>query len=145
MIDKKKKTQPDGNVAAWLENTIKEFCRNSPENSMKNEENERAFDEPLVGFSNGADPLYEELKKDIGSPFMTPVEIFREAFPDSPASADELTVISFILPQTKATKADNRKGDFLPIREMDPRQALRGSIRRQSFFSRGRSPETCRT
>jgi len=114
MINKKKKTQPADDIAAWLENSIREFCRDSPENSMRNEENERAFDEPLVGFSKGEDPLYEELKKDIGSPFMIPVEIFRKAFPDSPASADELTVISWILPQTKATKIDNRKETFYP-------------------------------
>lgn len=114
MIDKTMKIQPAGDVAAWLENSIHEFCRDSPENSMRNEENERAFDEPLVGFSNGEDPLYDELKKDIGSPFMIPVEIFRETFPDSPACADELTVISWILPQTKATKADNRKETFYP-------------------------------
>jgi epoxyqueuosine reductase len=105
MIGKDQKTiDPE-----WIKDAIESFFRKSPDNSMNTGENERAVDEPLVGFSSGADDLYQELQKDIGPPFMTPVEIFEKSFPDLHACADELTVISFILPKTRATKLDNRR------------------------------------
>lgn len=100
--------------AVWIENLIRKFCQTSPENSMNFEHSERIFDEPLIGFSSGADPLFEFLKKDIGSPFMTPAEIFRKSFPDSLVRPDELTVISWVLPQTGLTRADNGRETALP-------------------------------
>ncbi|HMK47326.1 MAG TPA: hypothetical protein VK436_11940 [Methanocella sp.] len=98
----------------WVEDIIRDFCLNSPDNSLKNKENDRAFDSPIVGFSSGVDPLYLKLKKDIGPFYMTPLEIFERSFPSVPVRADELTVISFILPLTKRTREDNRKETFHP-------------------------------
>lgn len=106
--------QARGDLSVWLESTIKEICQASPENSLRNEGDERAWGEPLVGFSNGGDPLYETIKQDVGSFYMTPIEVFKKSFPDIKTSADELTVISWILPQTQATKADNRKETQYP-------------------------------
>ena len=60
-----------GDLSVWLESTIKEFCQVSPENSLRNEGDDRAWGEPLVGFSNGGDPLYETIKEDVGSFYMT--------------------------------------------------------------------------
>jgi epoxyqueuosine reductase len=98
-----------GDLAAWLARAIKEFSATSPENTLKNGTGERAFAEPLVGFSNGADPLYLRIKEDIGPFYLTPMEVFRQAFPQAPASPEDLTVVCWILPQTQATKADNRQ------------------------------------
>ena len=100
--------------AGFLEETIREFCQDSPANSLKNADNERSYDEPLVGFSSGADPLYEEIATDIGPPSQTPAEIFRATFPDLAIEPGELTVISWILPQTRQTCLDNRKEDLYP-------------------------------
>lgn len=97
----------------WLERAIREFCASSPDNSLKNEIDERAWDEPLVGFSSGADPLYLMIQEDIGPFYLTPLEVFRKAFPHINASPEDLTVVSWILPQTEATKADNRQEDRL--------------------------------
>jgi len=113
--DQDKNPEPARNTpAAWLTERIIEFCRNSPDNNLKNAGNDRIFDEPLVGFSSGADPMYEFLQRDIGSPFMTPLEIFWKSFPDSDARAEDLTVISWILPHIPATVADNARKTFLP-------------------------------
>jgi epoxyqueuosine reductase QueG len=106
--------QPEGDLSVWVESTIKEFCLASQENSLRNEGDEKAWGEPLVGFSNGGDPLYGTIKEDIGSFYMTPVDLFEKSFPDIKVLADELTVISWILPQTQATKADNRKETQYP-------------------------------
>jgi epoxyqueuosine reductase QueG len=95
-------------LSAWIEESVRDFAK-SPENSLRNKENEPAFDMPLVGFSSGADPLYGKLKEMIGPFFWTPLEIFRRTFPDLWITADQLTVISWVLPMTRATKADTRK------------------------------------
>ena len=95
-------------LGSWVEDLVRTFI-DSPENTMQNQENERAWGEPLVGFSSGADPLYGFYKEDIGSFFLTPLEWFTETFPGADVKAEELTVISWILPQTKATKTEHRK------------------------------------
>lgn len=100
-------------LATWIENEIKGFMKTA-ENTLQNETNEKAFDEPLVGFSSGADPLYEAYKEHVGPFHMTPWEIFALTFSDFKVRPDELTVISYILPQTQATKRDNRKEDTYP-------------------------------
>jgi epoxyqueuosine reductase len=100
--------------AEIIEKIIDDFIRTSPENSLKNEARETAWDEALVGFSSGADPIYQSYKEHVGPFHFTPQEIFNLTFPDTPAAAEELTVISWVLPQREVTKADNRAEDFYP-------------------------------
>lgn len=88
---------------------IQDYTASSPENSIKNEANEKAWDEPLVGFCRGDDPVYREYKNHIGEFHWTPLEIFNLAFPEQSAKAAELTIISWILPHTESIKADLRK------------------------------------
>ncbi len=64
--------------AQWIEGIIRAFIA-SPENNMgPGRLNERAWDTPLIGFARGDDPLWSELKKDIGDFYWTPLEIFTE-------------------------------------------------------------------
>jgi len=100
----------------WLNEIIGAHVKNSPENSLRIEPDEKAWDEVLVGFSSGADPLYEAYKDLVGELHWTPLEVFSIQFPDVVVSPDELTVISWVLPQREATKADNRKETFYPSR-----------------------------
>jgi len=102
------------NRSDWLETTIKDFINKSPENTLQNEENEKAWADPLVGFSRGDDPLYQEYKEKIGAFYWTPSEIFNETFPELKVEPDQLTVISWILPQAEATKSDNRMQSLYP-------------------------------
>ena len=101
-------------LSSWLENTIGDFCAQSTRNSLRYTEDEKAWGEPLVGFSSGADPLYPAIRSDIGDFFMTPLEIFNKAFPGIDASPDDLSVISWVLPQTERTRADHRKESTWP-------------------------------
>jgi epoxyqueuosine reductase len=103
-------------MAAWSTEIIREFVKNSPENSLKMEPDEKAWDEVLVGFSTGVDPLYAAYKEVVGESHWTPFEIFSLKFPDVAVRSDDLTVISWVLPQREITKADNRKEDFYPSR-----------------------------
>lgn len=105
---------PVKNPANWIESTIKDFINKSPENTLKNEKNDKAWSDPLVGFSGGDDPLYQEYKKYVGPFHWTPLELFKLTFPSLEMTADELTVISWILPQTESTKADLRRETVNP-------------------------------
>ena len=114
MIPLRKGGRKKDSFSSWLARVVKEFCAASPENTLNYDTGERAWEEPLVGFSNGADPLYLSLKEDIGPFYLTPGEIFRLAFPQAEIRPEHLTVICWILPQTKATKADNRQETTYP-------------------------------
>ena len=90
---------------SWIENLIAEFVARSELNRLGPDMTEPAFDAPLVGFSSGADPIYNEFVAHIGDFYLTPQQIFQKAFPQSfPVSSRELTVISWILPSTAATR-----------------------------------------
>ena len=99
--------------ALWVEEIIKNFVDESPENSLKDKKNEKAWGDPLIGFSKGDDPLYQFYKKDIGEFYMSPLEMITQTFPRLRTTPDQITVISWILPQTEATKSDQRKRRFL--------------------------------
>ncbi|MBF0564978.1 MAG: epoxyqueuosine reductase [Nitrospirae bacterium] len=100
--------------AVRLETVIKDFICQSPENTLKNTANDKAFDAPLVGFSRGDDPIYEAFKEHVGPFHWTPLELFNLTFPQMKAGAGELTVISWILPQTAKTKAEHKKETAYP-------------------------------
>lgn len=100
--------------AAWISTVIQEFIKRSTANTLQNTANEKAFKDPLVGFSNGADPLYEGYKNYVGAFHWTPLEIFAQAFPDATVKPDQLSVISWILPHMEVTKADNRRETVYP-------------------------------
>jgi len=123
-----------GDPAGWLKSVIEDFIGNSPENSLQNEANERAWQQPIVGFSNGEDPLYEFFRQDIGDFYWTPREIFTKTFPHVDLSAGHLTVVSWVLPQTEQTKSDNRKETRYPserwARSRLYGEAANGALRR---------------
>ena len=100
--------------AEWIENLIDDFVTNSDENTLKNQIKDKAFENPLVGFSNGGESLYESFKEYVGPFHWTPVEIFNMTFPHGNVEPEELTIISWILPHIEATKADNRKESIYP-------------------------------
>lgn len=98
---------------AWIKDIVLEFA-NSPENNLGPGRDERAFDDPLVGFARGDDPIFDEFKRHIGEFFWTPAAIFEKTFPGSRTKPGELTVISWVLPQTKQTKLDSRREKVYP-------------------------------
>ncbi|MBM3188651.1 MAG: epoxyqueuosine reductase [Chloroflexi bacterium] len=97
----------------WLDGLIQELCA-GPENNLGNGTAEPAWGRPLVGDCRGDDPLFEQYKEVVGPYHWTPWEIFTRTFPETDARPQDLTVISWVLPQTEATKADNRLQTALP-------------------------------
>ena len=75
---------------------------------------EKAWDAPLLGFANGADPIWRRYKEVVGPFHWTPGEAFQQAFPMEPSPPEALTIISWVLPQTEATKIDQRARTVYP-------------------------------
>ncbi|MHA2297707.1 MAG: epoxyqueuosine reductase [Candidatus Hodarchaeales archaeon] len=98
----------------WVESIIKNFLNESPLNTLKNESNERAWAEPIVGFSNGADILYQFYKEDIGDFYLLPHDILSNAYPGARIEPDQITVIAWVLPQTDVTKSEHRNRTEFP-------------------------------
>jgi epoxyqueuosine reductase QueG len=105
---------PPEDPAIWIENVVLDFIANPAENTLRGPYPEKAFENPLVGFARGDDPLFESYKQYVAPYHWTPLEIFSLSFPGEPVHPDELSVISWILPQTQATKADNRNQSTYP-------------------------------
>ncbi len=96
---------------------INEFSRSSPLNIMPGVESLRIFDKPLVKFADGNDPFFIELKSIIAPTHMTPREILALAYEKkSEKLPEKISVISWILPITQATRRSNREETSGPSR-----------------------------
>jgi len=99
-----KKSTVDG---AWITAVIEEIVATSAENTLNLPTGEKAFDAPLVGFSSGADPLFEQYVAHIGDYYLTPLDIFNKSFPrEKTVDPGDLTVISWVLTSSSRTRND---------------------------------------
>ncbi|MCP4574750.1 MAG: epoxyqueuosine reductase [Deltaproteobacteria bacterium] len=104
-------------TGAWIENIIQAFIATSPRNTMEDESGEAAWDDVLVGFASGADPIWQQYKEYIGAFHWTPWEVYTQHSPREPATPDELTVISWVLPQRKMVREANRRARKFPAEQ----------------------------
>ncbi len=100
--------------SAWITGIIRDWVNTSFENTLENTAREKAWAEPLVGFSRGDDAYWESFKEHVGPFHWTPEEAFEKSFPGSIVPPQKLTVISWVLPHTKQTKMDSRKEKTYP-------------------------------
>lgn len=98
----------------WIVSFIEDFLADPERNNLENDKRDPAFAKPLVGFARGDDPLFEAYKEHVGPFHLTPWEVFALTFGDPAVDPADLTVISYILPQTDATRSDNRKEKTFP-------------------------------
>ena len=102
-------------MAQLIETEIKSFVRNSPLNLMPGMENQPIFDEPLVKFADGNDPLFEEFKTIIGPTHLTPREALFLSYNKQPEDDGKLvSVISWVLPIAGLTRRSNRDQKTTP-------------------------------
>ena len=100
--------------ATWATNLIRSWLNTSPENTLENKAGDKAWSDPLVGFSSGDDPYWDSFKEHVGPFHWTPAEAFEKAFPGIRVVPHQLTVISWVLPQTKETILATRKETAYP-------------------------------
>ena len=98
---------------SWIEETAREFCASSA-NSLENGTHEPAWDPPLFAYARGDDPLFNQLKADIGPFYWTPYEAYQLAYPEGEIDPSALTVVCYVLPQTKATRIDQSAETDVP-------------------------------
>jgi epoxyqueuosine reductase len=96
-----------------LEEAIKEYVATSPNNDFPGLCDTRIWDEPVVGFADGYDPLIAEFKTLIGEFHYSPRDVLQD-YIDSTGWRDKhdlthVSVISWILPIAAATRESNRR------------------------------------
>ena len=101
----------------WIEDLIRDFIAASPHNTMKNRTDEPAWDDVLVGFASGSDQIWQQYKEYVGAFHWTPWEVFNQHCPQESAGAEELTVISWVLPQRELVRKANRRAKKYPAEE----------------------------
>lgn len=102
-----------------LQQLIKNFVRETELNRRTQPDQGAYWDEPLVGFASGVDPLFSEYKTVIGSFHHTPREIISAALKDKGkglllSEIGQISVISWILPTHEDTRKSNRKEERFP-------------------------------
>jgi epoxyqueuosine reductase len=104
-------------AAAFLETAIKEYVVTSPANRLESFDDGCIFDEPLVGFADGDDTIFNDYKEIIGDFHLTPreaLEKYLESERNSREHPSEVSVISFVLPVTYETRLSLRKETMIP-------------------------------
>ena len=101
----------------WIKDLIRDFIATSPLNTMKNTTEDRAWDDVLVGFASGTDQIWQQYKEYVGAFHWTPWEVFNQHCPQESAGAEDLTVISWVLPQRELVRKANRRAKKYPAEE----------------------------
>ena len=106
---------------AFIERTIKEFVASSEGNRHKALEDGPFFEEPLVGFADGDDPLFLQYKEIIGTFHFTPREVLEKAMSEettpSRRGLKRVSVIAYILPVPEKTVSGNAQESRYPSRQ----------------------------
>ncbi|MFC2048543.1 epoxyqueuosine reductase [Chloroflexota bacterium] len=117
MLSRQTKEQLKTEPAQYVEQEIKVFVGTSLANRLSFIKDSIIFDEPLVKFADGGDPIFTKYKDIIAPTHLTPREALAKAYnkslEDMPA---RLSVISWILPITEKTRKSNRSETRVPSR-----------------------------
>lgn len=102
-------------AVAQVEKILHDFWASAPGNSLQLPSGEKAWGAPRVAIARGDDPLFLRNKELIGDFLWTPAQAYALAFPHLPRpAAGQLRVISYLLPQTPETLADQRRETAMP-------------------------------
>lgn len=116
-LSAKAKEKMETSPAEFVEQEIKGFVRTSPANRLSFIDDYVIWDEPLVGFADGDDPIFTEYKTIIAPEHLTPREALAKAYNKNPEDIPaRLSVISWILPTVEETRKSNRAEARVPSR-----------------------------
>ena len=102
-----------------LEQLVKNFIHESQSNRRTQLDPGMYYEEPLVGFASGIDPLFSEYKTVIGPFHLTPREVISAALREKGRSLlfteiEQISVISWALPVSEDTRVSNRQEKQFP-------------------------------
>ena len=117
MLSPEAKEQFHADAATAIEHEIRAFVLGNPLNRMPATRELTIFDEPLVRFADGNDPLYTEYKTLIDPGHLTPHEALAKSLGMNPqAVPSQLFVVSWVLPIAEETRVSNRDEIKIPSR-----------------------------
>ncbi len=104
-----------------LEQLIKNFIKDNDQNRRTQLDQGVYWEEPLVGFASGLDPLFFEYKTTIGPFHLTPREIIAAVLKEKGrglllTEIEQISVVSWILPASEDIRRSNRREDRNPSR-----------------------------
>jgi len=119
MVDKGlNREQFEKNPPLFLEKVIKEYVAGSPGNRLRAFDDDRIFDEPLVGFTDGNDTIFQDYKTIIGDFHLTPRQALerylRNQGSEGQDQLDNIGVISWVLPISRETRLSLRRESLVP-------------------------------
>lgn len=92
----------------WLARVVRDFVEESPLGRLKDLDGSRIWDEPLVAYADGDDPLFE-LYREVVAPFhLTPREALANRLGGSLDPSTPVSVVSWVLPTAGPTRRSNR-------------------------------------
>jgi len=102
-----------------IEQLIRNFAQTSELNRRVQLDHGIYWDEPLIGFASGNDPLFFDYKTIIGSFHLTPRELISTALKERgrtllPSEMEQISVIAWILPAAEDIRKSNRKEEKFP-------------------------------
>lgn len=102
-----------GGYQSLIADEIKLFVRESPLNRLTKIDSSPIWEEPLVGFADGDDPIFDLFKEVVDHFHLTPREVLAthlQSLPETPkADISRVAVISWVLPVARKTKLSNRR------------------------------------
>jgi epoxyqueuosine reductase len=107
------------NSNSVLEQLVKNFINGAGPNRRTQLDHGIYWEEPLVGFASGIDPLFSEYKTLIGPFHLTPREIILATLRERRrglllTEIEQMSVISWVLPASEDTRKSNRQEKQFP-------------------------------
>src|SRR4030042_4894503 len=107
------------NPNSVLEQLVKNFINEAGPNRRTQLDHGIYWEEPLVGFASGIDPLFSEYKTIIGPFHFTPREIISAALRERGrglllTEIEQISVMSWVLPASEDTRKSNRQEKQFP-------------------------------
>ena len=106
------------NPCLFFEKAIKDYVATSPINCLTAFDNAPIFDEPVVAFANGDDPIFQDFKRVIGDQHLTPREALEKHIQTKQWNygvkdhIEKVSVISYVLPETRETRLDTLQSPY---------------------------------
>ena len=117
MLSRQAKERFQTEPTQFIEHEIKAFAHTSPLNRLPFIKDYIVWDEPLIKFADGDDPIFAEYKTIIAPTHLTPREALAKACGKSPEDMPvSLSVISWILPAVEETRKSNHAETLVPSR-----------------------------
>jgi epoxyqueuosine reductase QueG len=110
-INDQMKTRFAESPEQFIEESIQQYVREESANRLTSFGNDPIFEEPLVGFAAGDDPLFDEYRKVVHEEHFSPREILTrhlaETLKIENPQLESVSVVSYILPANRETLKSN--------------------------------------